>query len=171
MKNNALSIANYFIELAENESKGIRPLKLMKLVYIAHGYILAILDKSALDPRFDKVEAWKFGPVIPSVYHSFKIYGNENIRKKTSVFKEENPENDFPLMETPELNGDAEKEICEFVWRNYGDFSGSDLVTMLHRDGTPWSMFYKIGQNVEIPDYATQKYYKRMVELIKSDVK
>jgi len=171
MKNNALSIANYFVELAEKENSGIRPLKLMKLVYIAHGYILAILDKSALDPRFDKVEAWKFGPVIPSVYHSFKIYGNENIRKKTSIFKEDFHENDSPLIETPELNGDDEKEICKFVWKNYGDFSGSDLVTMLHKDGTPWSMFYKIGQNVEIPDYATQRYYRRMVELIKNNIK
>ena len=171
MKNNALSIANYFVDLANRDNKEIQPLKLIKLVYIAHGYILAILDKSALDPRFDKVEAWKFGPVIPSVYHSFKIYGNEDIKKKTSIFREENLENDLPLIETPELNGDNEKGICEFVWRNYGDFSGSDLVTMLHKDGTPWSMFYKIGPNVEIPDFATQRYYKRMVELIKNDIK
>lgn len=44
MENYALAIANYFIELAHKESKDIRPLKLMKLVYIAHGYILAMLD-------------------------------------------------------------------------------------------------------------------------------
>lgn len=164
MKNNALSIANYFVELAKGDGKEIQPLKLMKLSYIAHGYILAILDKSALDPRFDKVEAWKFGPVIPSVYHSFKFYGNKNIEEPTFIFKGENFENDSPEIEIPRLNGESEKEICEFVWRNYEKYSGSDLVTMLHRDGTPWSIVYKEGKNIEIPDELTKSYYKLLVK-------
>ena len=85
MKDNALSIANYFIDLANEDNEPIRPLKLMKLVYIAYGYALALLNRSIIDYRFDKVEAWKFGPVIPSVYHSFKIYGKKPITEKESI--------------------------------------------------------------------------------------
>lgn len=59
MENYALAIANYFIELAHKESKDIRPLKLMKLVYIAHGYILAMLDKPTDGAKLEKVEAWQ----------------------------------------------------------------------------------------------------------------
>ena len=82
MKDNALSMANYFIELAQKDGHEIRPLRLMKLVYIAHGFMLAMLDRSVLNPRFDRVEAWKYGPVIPSVYHSFKGYGASPITGK-----------------------------------------------------------------------------------------
>lgn len=62
MKDSALSIANYFIDLAQSQSKEIKPLRLMKLVYIAHGFMLAMLNRSVLNPRFDRVEAWKYGP-------------------------------------------------------------------------------------------------------------
>ena len=47
-------------------------MKIIKLVYIAHGHYLAKNDS----PLFtEKVEAWDYGPVIPSLYHEFKIYG------------------------------------------------------------------------------------------------
>lgn len=105
MKDNALSVANYFIELAQKDGKEIRPLKLMKLVYIAYGYALALLGRSIINQRFDKVEAWKLGPVIPSVYHSFKMYGNSNITKKTVMFKDDGLGG--VTLETPKL-GSAE---------------------------------------------------------------
>ena len=57
----------------------------MKRVYIAHGFSLAINKESLLDKRFDKVEAWKYGPVIPSVYHSFKQYKADPITEKAVV--------------------------------------------------------------------------------------
>ena len=46
MKDNALSVANYFIDLAKNDAMEIRPLRLIKLVYIAHGHMLAMLGRS-----------------------------------------------------------------------------------------------------------------------------
>lgn len=42
MRTNALSVANYFIELAQNEKKDIHLLGLVKRVYIAHGFALAL---------------------------------------------------------------------------------------------------------------------------------
>ena len=50
MKDNALAVANYFVELAQKESKPITLLGLVKRVYIAHGFSLAIFHKSLLDP-------------------------------------------------------------------------------------------------------------------------
>lgn len=28
---------------------------------------------------FDTIEAWDFGPVVPNVYHTFKMYGGGQI--------------------------------------------------------------------------------------------
>ena len=44
MENYALSIANYFVLLSQQDELILRPLKLVKLVYIAHGYLLALFD-------------------------------------------------------------------------------------------------------------------------------
>ena len=168
MKNSALSIANYFVDKAICTGDQIKPLRLMKLVYIAHGYMLAILNRSALNPRFDKVEAWKYGPVIPSVYHSFKQYGNNPIKEKTIIIDDENEKDGVYEVNviTPSLEGKDERSICDVVWKNYGSYSDSDLVTMLHKEGSPWAMVYVEGQNIEIPDLYTKIYYTKVINSI-----
>lgn len=165
MKNSALSVANYFIGLAERNESPIKILRLMKLTYIAHGFMLAILDRSALNPRFDRVEAWKYGPVIPSVYHSFKAYGNNPITKKTVILQEEK-ENDNYLVNsvTPELEGAEEQKICNLVWKMYSGYDDGKLVELLHKQGSPWALVYEPGQNRPIPDIITKIYYKKLVD-------
>lgn len=163
MRTNALSVANYFIDLANKDKAELRPLKLIKLVYIAYGYALAILGKSIIDPRFDRVEAWKFGPVIPSVYHSFKQYGKSPIKAKTTIFIENG--DDFSI-ETPSLADDEAKKICSFVWQRYKGKSDSQLVTLLHGAGTPWANVYSDGQNNIIPEEYTRLYYRGLVEFL-----
>lgn len=161
MRTNALSVANYFVDLSLKGNKKLRPLKLMKLVYIAYGYALALLGKSILDGRFDTVEAWKLGPVIPCVYHSFKIYGKDPIKKKTVIFEEENGE---LVTRTPELNDNDVKKICDFVWRHYGlKYNDSKLVELLHGIGTPWGQVYEEGRNITIPELYTKLYYTELV--------
>lgn len=162
MKDNALSVANYFIDLAHKEKKSITQLGLMKRVYIAHGFSLAIDNKSLLDNRFDKVEAWKYGPVIPSVYHSFKQYKASPITEKAVVMEWDENTNEMSFPE-PSLNDDDAKKIVEMVWKRYHDFSDSEMVTLTHRKGTPWSVCYVPEQNVPIPDEITAMYYEKLV--------
>ncbi len=156
MNNNALSVANYLIDLAEKSGKHLQPLKLMKLVYIAYGFGLAVLDRSIIDPRFDKVEAWRFGTVIPSVYHSFKQYGKNDITDKTTMIVER--DSDIQII-TPQLEDKYAKAVCEMVWRNYGSKSGYELVNILHAEGTPWWSVYVKGCNNPIPEETTKRYY------------
>lgn len=106
MKDNALSVANYLIDLANKGKKQITQLGLMKRVYIAHGFSLAINNKSLLDKRFDKVEAWKYGPVIPSVYHSFKQYKASPITNKAIVMEwdDKTHEMSFPEPKLSDAN-------------------------------------------------------------------
>lgn len=163
MENYALAIANYFIDLAYKDHKPIRPLKLMKLVYIAHGYILALLDKPTEGSKLEEVQAWQYGPVFPSVYYSFKQYGRNPIDKKTTVFDFSDTEFPDSVEITPMLTDEDAKSICKFVWRQYGKYSDSSLVETLHAEGTPWRKIYEAGKNKIIPDSLTKEHYKKVI--------
>ena len=72
----AYNVAKYFIYLASrepvgdnNEREGITNLKLQKVLYFAQAYYLAKLNRALFS---DKIEAWKYGPVIPGVYKRYK---------------------------------------------------------------------------------------------------
>ena len=156
MNINALSVANYFLELAHKENRPIHLLGLVKRVYIAHGFSLAMLDKPLIDPRFDRVEAWKYGPVIPSVYHSFKQYKASPITEPTVIM--ECDENFTPTFITPTLIDEKAKMIVEMVWNRYRNYTDSQLVSLTHREGTPWGACYVPGENREIPELPHYKY-------------
>lgn len=165
MQIDAMAVANYFIELSNNTQENNRKLDilgLLKRVYIAHGFSLALLDKPLLNERFDKVEAWRYGPVIPSVYHTFKHHGKSIITEPATIIEWDDNTGEMKTK-SPELeDGDAQK-ICRMVWDRYQRFSGTDLVDLLHREGTPWSVCYIQGLNCIIPDRYTKLYYEEII--------
>lgn len=163
MKTNALAVANYLVEYAKEQNKPLQLLGLMKRVYIVHGFSLAIYGKSALDSRFDTVEAWKYGPVIPSVYHSFKYNKEEPILKTTEVLE---CANNKPIFVTPILHDEDIKRVAEMVWNRYEGVSDKDMVELTHMPGTPWSIYYVEGANIPIPDKSTESYYKDLISSI-----
>ena len=163
MKINAISVANYFVDLSLQDNVPIHLIGLVKRVYIAHGFSLAIFHKGLLDPRFDKVEAWKYGPVIPSVYHSFKQFQNNPITDKAVIMEWQDEQ---PVFVTPQLDDDDAKRVCTAIWKRYIKHTDSRLVYLTHLDGTPWSIYYKEGANINIPDPATQHYYEVLTKNI-----
>jgi uncharacterized phage-associated protein len=161
MKTNAIAVANYFIDLAVNNSTGITQFGLMKRVYITHGFTLAYYDKPAIDSRFDRVEAWRKGPVIPSVYHSFKHNESNSITEKSiipyldnGIFKKEEP-----ILEDRDI-----QIIANTVWLRYINFSDMEMIELLHRPNTPWDLCYEEGKNNEIPDLYTKAFYKKLIK-------
>ena len=101
---------------------------------------------------YDDVEAWKYGPVIPSLYRRYKVFGNEPIKESglNGNVKMADPERIRPLLEK--------------MWELYGDFSGVNLSTMTHAKGTPWFnvRHFQDGKNclgADIPNSTIQDYY------------
>ena len=79
-----IAIANYFIKKPFEDGTELTPMKLLKLVYAAHGWHLDLAGEPLIGER---VEPWKYGPVVPSAYDEFKDYGDRNITK-LAYFKE-----------------------------------------------------------------------------------
>ena len=76
-------VADYFIANARGP---LTPLQVIKMVYIAHGYSLAILGEPLVE---EAVEAWRYGPVLPSVYYAAKRYGGDGITRLLYLWHED----------------------------------------------------------------------------------
>ena len=150
---NALAVANYFISKSLKEKIELTMLKLLKIVYIANGYSLVYCGRP-ITSRFDKVEAWKYGPVIPSIYHSFKHNKNNAIIELSYILKD----NEFVLTEVE----DSElMQVLDIVWNKYKNVGITELINEVHKEDTPWAKLYCEGKNVEIPNSMTKEYYKK----------
>lgn len=77
------SLANFLIDLAQAEGQTLDPMKLQKLVYYAHGWYAGYTGERLIN---EEVEAWPYGPVIPSLYDEFKRYGSGKIASKATDF-------------------------------------------------------------------------------------
>ena len=153
-------VSNFFLDkvLKENESIEISNLKLIKLVYIAYGWFFYFIDKKLFT---EKIEAWEHGPVIPSIYHSFKHFGfsqitdyfydykvNENIGYLTEEFK---PSIDY--------NNENLVKVLKWVWGVYKNLTAIELRNMTHQEGTPWHLAYSKGRKF-IDDKSIKEYFK-----------
>jgi uncharacterized phage-associated protein len=160
----AKAVANYFLDLAGQEGKKLTPLKLQKLVFVAHGWYLAINGNSLVEDEF--AEAWQYGPVFPSLYHEFKDLGRDTIdRQATKMSVTKNASGGFDIdISEPELPDDAReaKDVIDQVWSSYGKLSGLQLSDMTHRDGTPWEKVRTETagvNNADIPNDDIRQHY------------
>lgn len=125
----AISVANEFIRLGKEENNFFTPMQLLKLVYIAHGWMLGFFGKPLIN---EDVEAWKYGPVIPELYQEVKNYGREKVRSQISSWRGFSRQ---PLS-------DEEKSVIHFVYKKYGKLDGVRLSMITHQPGTPWSRIF-----------------------------
>lgn len=132
-------------------------MKLQKLIYYAHGWHLASTGKPLID---ESVEAWKYGPVIPSVYHEFKSYGSGTIREKGTTI--EAAECSSLRFVTPTVHDSETKCLLDTIWEAYGGLSGVQLSNLTHKQGTPWSeTFAKSGgqKGFDIPNSVIKEHF------------
>jgi uncharacterized phage-associated protein len=154
-----LAVANYFVRKAieRGGEELLTPMKLVKLVYIAHGWHLALFDEPLIG---EAVEAWKYGPVVPTVYHDFKHYRDAQIRKEAVVAKGRK-------LVLPDIDDDHVAAFLDKVWDAYRRFTAGQLSTMTHEKNTPWYTVWneKGGsdrQGAIIPNELIRQHYKQL---------
>lgn len=109
----------------------ISNLQANKLLYIAH--MLHIAQSPANKPLLlETFEAWDYGPVLPSVYHSAKAFGDKPIR---NIYQNQS------MVVPATLANKLLKEAAEF---NVGK-PASKLVAITHWEGGAWAKNYIAG--------------------------
>lgn len=166
----ANAIANFFLDLAKSEGKPLDQMQLQKLVYYANGWHLAIKGKRLIN---EQVEAWRYGPVIPSLRESFRDYGDQPIDAPASyllptrrgMISFEEIEEVVPTIEQGNPS-DLEfvKSLLERVWQVYGNYTGIQLSNMTHEAGSPWDHVYRkydgnIPKGTDIPEQEIRDYF------------
>lgn len=117
------NVSNYFLSNIDVEAEEtITPLKLQKLVYYAQAWALAFLQKTLFLEDF---QAWVHGPVIPSLYFSYKELGFNPIPKVE--FFDEN------------VFSSEEKEVLNMVRKVYGKYDPKFLERLTHCE-EPWKI-------------------------------
>jgi len=149
----AMSVAKWFVERANKEfvdeegvSEGLTNLKLQKLLYFAQAVSLSLKGQPLFN---EKIEAWKFGPVVPDVYHALKEFGSGPVAIAAVG---------------QELDSEA-TSLLEDVWSVYGKFSAHELVNITHNH-LPWKEIYlSSSDNNEITRESIQNYYANYYQL------
>ena len=94
------------------------PLKLQKLLYLAQGYSYAFYDRPLFN---DEIEGWVHGPVVPSIYQTYKKYVYDPISVS---------------YEIEELDKEA-TDVLNYVINNYARYDSKYLEELTHNQ-EPW---------------------------------
>lgn len=143
MAYNVLDIANELLRYAENTDGDdlMSNMKLQKMLYYQQGFHLAMFGI----PLFNEdIEAWMYGPVVPSVYNHYKEHGRKGIQPdENRIFN---------------FQDDKEEALFFEVCRVYGKYTASGLMNMTHQE-SPWKST-KTGEGNVISKEKMQTFFK-----------
>ena len=136
-----ISVARYIISYCREQGYVMSNLKLQKVLYFVQAAFLSTRHYPCFQDDF---EAWDFGPVVPVVYHEYKIFGSSNIIVDRHVSE------DIFCIEDREIINDM-VDIC-------AEYSASDLVSITHSQ-SPWKDAYRRYSNNIIPKDAIEEFF------------
>ena len=136
----ALTITDYIILYYKNRNYGVSNLKLQKILYFLQALFLIKKDCELFD---EEIEAWGFGPVIPSVYRKYMQFGCMDIPTKD--------------IDEPFIDNETKTIIDSFL-EKVKDMSSTYLTDItLHQK--PWTQNYIKDKKKIIPKKEIRKYF------------
>lgn len=136
----AKSVANYVIAYGMKIGHPVSNLQLQKILY----YIQVHFLKEKGIPFFkDEIEAWQFGPVIPTVYYQYAAWGPAPI----TMFK----------TQKIDLEQEEKKDLEQIV-KGKAVLSLLEIVADTHKKGKAWDLYYKVNERNVIPKKAMELY-------------
>lgn len=141
------TVADRFLSLARERGVTLTPMQLLKLVYIAHGWMLGLYRRPLIG---EEIQAWQYGPVIPRLYNAIRGFRSQPVQG--------------PLKSSngPELD-DEERSVVDQVFDIYGRMTGPELSRLTHAPGSPWALTYAPGAfGTVIPNDIIEDHYSRL---------
>lgn len=131
-------VADAFLSLAKRDAiTDMTQMKLNKLMYLAQAQYLAATNHRLFRER---LEAYKHGPVVPSLRTRFSGYKDRSLT--------EAPFDEHALDRVPQ----DMRSFIERIWDKYKDYSASRLRDLSHEDPA-WRSVYRPGaQHIAMDD-------------------
>ena len=107
----------------------------------------------------DPVKAWKYGPVFPTVYQEYKIFGKHPI----TLLKAPEEQDQFSF---------GQMALVDQVDEAYDEYDGVDLSGITHQPGTPWHQVRIVEKKPEgsvIPNKLIRKFYQERARSSEND--
>ena len=147
----AIKVARHFVDKAKAAGQvDMTLLKLIKITYIAHGWMLAVHNRPLIS---EDVEAWQYGPVIPELYREIKRFGKNSIEALDDI-------------DCVDLDN-QENSIVTQTHEKYSGFRAAQLVELTHKEGTPWFEVTDggrdIGRGLVIENDKIADYYRSLL--------
>lgn len=140
------AVARQLLALAHERGEALTPMQVIKLVYIAHGWMLGLYHRPLIK---DEVQAWQYGPVIPRLYNAVRKFKSGPV--------------DANISANDERIDEQAQSIIRQVYDRYGKFSGPALSRMTHAPNTPWAQTYEHGGfGIAIPLDLIEDHYAKL---------
>jgi uncharacterized phage-associated protein len=152
------AVANLILDEAQRRGMAITNLALQKLLYFAHALFLVERKRQLVSGHF---EAWRFGPVHPLVYETFKTTGDKPITTRATGI---DVMTGAPVELPPPLDLDVRSHV-DRVMASYGRLTPGRLVDISHAKGAPWHFIVDKGRTsvafgLRIPDSVIVERFK-----------
>lgn len=138
---NPIDVANYIIWRANLIQKQITHVKLQKLIYY-------VVSKFAKDNNYllinENIIKGQYGPIIKSVYHQFKLFGDQEITSPVEYLSDESNYSGkgkfmIKFVDTNEKNkllhqDKSLNDTVSYVLSNLGDCTALQLINKIHSE-------------------------------------
>jgi uncharacterized phage-associated protein len=128
-------IANFVLDLAEQEGRDVSNLVINKVVFFLHAEYLVQYGRPLVSA---KVEAWDFGPVFRELYKEFKEFDKRPIKKRAERLNPETGNRELCAYSLP----DDERDFLSSLARKYVRLRPGALVALSHEKGGPWDQVW-----------------------------
>lgn len=143
-------IAKYIL----SREDGITHLKLEKLCYLCYADYLCSEEKRLFE---DKIFAYRYGPVVKSVYETYREYAGDPITEKGM------PKRPHYMSARSRIlfaeDGRKKFKSIEATLNKYQDYSAYDLIDITHRPGSPWAHCDSLKMNEPIDDALIREFH------------
>jgi len=138
-------IANEFIRLAAGEGNAFTQMHLQELVYIAHGWCLALTGQPLTG---DRPEATEHGPEYRILADALASSGAQRVESIIGASNSKSKTTKTEAVVLDEALEPDERAIVVQVYANYGRRSTAELAALTRGENTPWAHTFAGGSGI-----------------------